>query len=234
MLDSRYAFAWRCASATGTAALACVLAISAGSATGQTTVKTPPPTPTQTLSPAPTPSPTQPAAIAGAASQVDTAPLWSSLSQAQQTALRPLAPFWREITPNRKRKWLALSANFSKLSPSEQVVLHGRMTEWAMLSNTERNRARLNFAETRSLSSEEKKAQWEAYQALSPTQKQQLARQAPNSPRIGAAATVTTRTPGKLAAVPVTRSSTGANHSKKPEQRPLVPARPASAAQPGS
>lgn len=136
------------------------------------------------------------------------APEWKALSAAQQAALAPLAPIWREIDANRKRKWIALSANYDKLSASEQATLHLRMGDWARLSTAERNRARLNFAESSSLSSEEKKAHWEAYQALSPAQKHQLARQATNRPPIGAAPAITERRTGKLAAVPVTRSNT--------------------------
>ncbi len=115
------------------------------------------------------------------------------MSAAQQTALQPLAPIWTQISSNRKRKWIALSARFSKLSAAEQATLHGRMAEWATLSNIERNRARLNFTETRSLSSEEKKIHWDSYQALSPTQKQQLARQAANRAPLGAAPAVAAR-----------------------------------------
>ncbi len=143
----------------------------------------------------------------------DSPPTWASLNGSQQAALRPLAPIWSQITPGRKRKWIALSANYGRLSPAEQAILHGRMTEWAMLSTAERNRARLNFAETRNLSSQEKKAQWEAYQALTPAQKQQLAGQAAKAPTTGAAPAVTSRGRGKLASVPVTRPEKGLDHA---------------------
>jgi len=146
----------------------------------------------------------------------DSPPTWASLNGSQQAALRPLAPIWSQITPGRKRKWIALSANYGRLSPAEQAILHGRMTEWATLSAAERNRARLNFAETSNLSRQEKKAQWEAYQALTPSQKQQLAGQAAKAPPIGAAPAVTSRSRGKLASVPVTRPEKVLDHAAAP------------------
>ncbi len=158
-------------------------------------------------------------------------PAWSTLSAAQQAALKPLAPVWNEISANRKQKWIALSANFSKLTPAEQSTLHARMGEWAALSPNERNRARLNFAESRALSGEEKKAQWAAYQALTQDQKQKLAAQAASNQAKGAAPAVIERAPGKLASVPVTRSDANAASAKgagRPETRPsaAAPSRP--------
>jgi len=157
-------------------------------------------------------------------------PAWTTLSESQQAALKPLAPIWNDIGSNRKRKWIALSANFAKLSAAEQATLHGRMGEWAALSAVARNRARLNFAETRTLSSQEKVTQWEAYQALSPEQKQQLAAQAGGNRGSGAAPAVIRRAPGKLAAVPVTRSETGTPQSTGQPHQAAAPAMPASGA----
>ncbi len=137
-----------------------------------------------------------------------TKPEWARLTAAQQAALKPLAPAWSGISEPQKRKWIALSQNYPNLSAAEQATLHGRMSEWAGLSAAQRNQARLNFAQTKSLSTEEKKAQWQAYQALSPEQKKQLAAGA-QSKAAGAAPAVTPIAPNKLAAVPVTRSEAG-------------------------
>lgn len=155
---------------------------------------------------------------------------WSTLNASQQEALRPLAPIWSRISQNSKHKWIALSSKYGKLSADEQATLHGRMAEWATLSNSERNRARLNFSETRSLSSAEKKAQWEAYQALSPAQKQHLAQEAAKRPHTGAAPAVSARSRGKLAAVPTTRSQTGPRGATAPINRASHPVPAASAA----
>ena len=136
---------------------------------------------------------------------VSTKPAWSELTPAQQVALSPLASAWNGINEAQKRKWIAMSQNYPGLSAAERTTLHGRMTEWATLSPAQRNQARLNFAQTKQLSTEEKKTQWQAYQALSPEQKSQLASRAqPKAP--GAAPALTLVSPNKLAAVPITRS----------------------------
>ena len=133
-------------------------------------------------------------------------PSWSKLTPAQQVALAPLAPAWSGISEGQKRKWIALSQNFLGLSEAERKTLHGRMTDWAGLSAAQRIQARLNFAETKQLSTEEKKTQWQAYQALSDEQKKQLATAATRPKATGAAPAVTPVASNKLAVVPITRS----------------------------
>ena len=150
------------------------------------------------------------AAAKGAASRPAAAiaserPDWPDLTSSQRTALNPLMSSWSGMSAAQKRKWIALSQNFPKLSPAERDTLHLRMNEWAALSPVQRNQARQNFAQTKQLSSEEKRAQWQAYQALSPAEKQQLAAGA-LSPAGGAALAPTPVAPNKLATVPITRS----------------------------
>ena len=127
-----------------------------------------------------------------------TKPEWKELSTAQQMALKPLANIWNPLSETHKRKWLAISANFHKLPAAEQGKLQERMTEWVALSPVQRNQARLNFAKTTELSPAEKQAKWEAYQALSPEEKQKLAERAPKPPA-GAATTVKPVPKAKLA-----------------------------------
>jgi hypothetical protein len=100
-----------------------------------------------------------------------------------------------------KRKWLALSQNFSQLSTDEQATLQGRMREWTALSPQKRTAARLNFAGVQKLPQEDKKAKWEAYQALSPEAKQKLAALQP-LPVAGAAPTVKPLNTNKLVTPP--------------------------------
>ena len=73
------------------------------------------------------------------------------------------------------------------------------------VQHEQRAQARLNFGKTKELSRqltpEEKKARWEAYQALSPEEKQKLAAKASPNPT-GAATAVKPVSPQKLAAVP--------------------------------
>lgn len=103
--------------------------------------------------------------------------LWQNLSYSQKKALAPLAPHWAQISPAQKNKWLAMSNNFDNLSPQEQATLHNRMADWASLSPQQRAQARLSFNETKTLAADQKKSQWEAYQALSQDDRKKLAAQ---------------------------------------------------------
>ena len=154
---------------------------------------------------APTAGPAKPAVAKAQSPVAATRPGWSELTPAQQVALAPLASAWSGISEGQKRKWIAMSQNYPGLSAAERTTLHGRMTEWAALSPAQRNQARLSFAQTKQLSTEEKKTQWQAYQALSPEQKSQLASSA-QPKALGAAPAVTPVAPNKLAVVPITRS----------------------------
>lgn len=113
---------------------------------------------------------------------------WVTLTTSQQQSLAPLAGTWNTLSPAHQRKWLTLSHNFPKLAPAEQQVLHSRMREWAALSTKQRAQARLNFGEAKELSAAEKKALWEAYQALPPEEKRKLAAGAQPKPPTTAAA----------------------------------------------
>jgi len=99
---------------------------------------------------------------------------WQSLSKRQKQALAPLSEEWHELTAHQRQKWLTLSKNFLQLSDEEQMTLHSRMREWAALSPRQRSQARFHFNTTQSLSSQDKRAQWEAYQALSDQEKDKL------------------------------------------------------------
>ncbi len=110
-------------------------------------------------------------------------PLWSELTLLQQLALQPLAPEWSSLTAAHKRKWLALSRNYEKMTPEEQNVLHSRMAGWATLTRQQRAQARLTFAEVKQIPAEERRAKWAAYQALSEEERRALAERAPAKPR---------------------------------------------------
>jgi hypothetical protein len=132
-----------------------------------------------------------------------TKPLWNELTPAQQQALAPLSGKWDTVSEAQKRKWLALSQNFPKMSGAEQEKLHSRMSEWVGLSPQQRTQARLGFGETQRLAVDDKKAKWEAYQALSPEEKRKLAASAPRAPATAAA--VKPVAPEKLAGIPKPR-----------------------------
>jgi len=134
-------------------------------------------------------------------------PLWMDLTEAQQQALAPLAQLWPTMNEPHKRKWLAISQNFGQLSSDEQATVQGRMREWAALSPQQRSAARLNYADAKQLLQDDKKAKWEAYQALSPEAKQKLAAQQPIQPVLGAAPAVKPVPAAKLAIPPSANSN---------------------------
>ncbi|MDP3759993.1 MAG: DUF3106 domain-containing protein [Ramlibacter sp.] len=140
------------------------------------------------------------ASAAKANGKQPTKPLWTELTEAQRQALAPLAPKWDTVSEAQKRKWLALSQNYPRMSGAEQELLHSRMTEWAALSPQQRTQARLNFGEAKQISPDDKKAKWEAYQALPPEEKRKLAAGAAKPPATAAA--VKPVPADKLATVP--------------------------------
>ena len=134
-------------------------------------------------------------------------PLWMDLSESQQQALSPLAQLWPTMTEPHKRKWLAISQNFGQLSADEQTTVQGRMREWAALSPQQRSAARLNYADAKQLLQDDKKAKWEAYQALSPEAKQKLASQQSLPSLKGAAPAVKPVSPTKLTPPPAANAN---------------------------
>ena len=180
------------------------------------------------------PAPSKPS-TAGATSTVaiqksEAKPTWQELTPAQQQSLKPLAANWSGIGEGQKRKWLALSKNYPSLPAPEQAKLRSRMTEWVSLSQEQRTQARLNFAETKKLSPDEKSANWQAYQALSLEDRQKLTANATPKPA-GAAAAIKPVAPQKLATVPSTRQSTrmaagGASGTLSVDQNTLLPRAP--------
>ncbi|MHB1200658.1 MAG: DUF3106 domain-containing protein [Polaromonas sp.] len=166
---------------------------------------------------------TKPAAAAASKPSVATPPKpsdagqsWAELTPMQQQALNPLGSRWNTISEAQKRKWLKISKNYPLLSPEEQATLHSRMHEWVSLSPQQRAQARLNFGKTKELSrqltAEEKKAKWQAYQALSAEEKQKLAAKASPEPK-GTATAVKPVAPQKLAAV--------SPHPNRPASKPV-------------
>lgn len=131
-------------------------------------------------------------------------PLWKDLTPAQQQSLKPLAANWPSLGEAHKRKWLAMSQNYTALPVAEQQKLHSRMVQWGSLSPQQRTTARLNFAESNKLTPQDKAENWRAYQALSPDDRQKLAAKAQIATP-GAAAAVKPVPLQKLANVPSTR-----------------------------
>jgi hypothetical protein len=167
-----------------------------------------------------------------------TKPLWVELTPAEQQALVPLAPKWDTLSETQKRKWLALSQNFPRMSGAEQAKLHSRMTEWVALSPQQRTQARLNFGQTQQLSPDDKKAKWEAYQALPPEEKSKLAARAAKPPATAAAVKPVPTDKLAITPKPVNRHTAPAPRvavAPPPVERPALSAsQPAAPASPSS
>jgi hypothetical protein len=129
---------------------------------------------------------------------------WLSLTKAQKVALAPLENSWPSLSAGSREKWRVIAKTFPDLAAPEQEKLHSRMAEWAALSPKDRELARLNFAQSKSVTKSDRAANWEAYQALSPDEREQLAQRAKRK-TVGAAIAVKPVAPDKLTAVPVTR-----------------------------
>ncbi|MDB5929358.1 MAG: putative transrane protein [Polaromonas sp.] len=167
------------------------------------------------------------AAVTATGSPASSGPAWSELSPLQQKALAPLASSWNTgMSEAQKRKWLEISKNYAALPPEGQATLNSRMSDWVSLSPQQRAQARLNFGKTKELSKqltpEEKKAKWEAYQALSPEERQKLASKASPKPT-GAATAIKPVSPQKLAVLPAQAASRPGN---KPAPK-IMPSPPA-------
>ena len=177
---------------------------------------------------------TAPAASSTMPTQTATSTVaWNRLTPLQQQALKPLAASWQSISEPQRLKWLAISKNYPSLPPAEQVTMHGRMNEWVALSPVQRAEARLNFAKTKELSAqltpEEKLSKWQAYQALSPAEKESLASKAGPKP-IGAAVAVRPVPPQKLVGVaPHSQSASAPAKPLAPATAATVATKPANA-----
>jgi Protein of unknown function (DUF3106) len=103
---------------------------------------------------------------------------WSSLTPAQQTALQPLQDSWTSIDGVHKRKWVEIAERFPSLTAADQARIQGRMAHWAQLTPSERWQTRLNYLQAQQIQASQRSTQWEAYQALTPEQREQLAAKA--------------------------------------------------------
>lgn len=159
-------------------------------------------------------------AATAAAVATESGPPWGTLNTAQKLALYPLAERWALISEVQKRRWLSLATNFAALPAEEQAKFHERMTDWASLSAQQRNQARLNYAVTNRLAPDDKRAQWEAYQALSDEEKRALAAIAAPKPK-GAATALRPVSPKKLAQVPAATQASP-NRPNPPKIPPVI------------
>ena len=121
---------------------------------------------------------TVPAAPVTAPARLLPAPNWSALSTAQRQILAPLQADWNELDAARKSQWLEVASRFASLAPDDQARMQERMRDWARLSPAQRQEARIGFQVAKKIDADARQAKWEAYQALPPEQRQQLAEKA--------------------------------------------------------
>jgi len=114
-------------------------------------------------------------AVLSNTSASSSSPKWADLSAKQQLALRPLLDLWPEMSEIQKKKWLALTSNFSDLNSKDQEKLQARMSQWSVLSPQQRAQARVIFAQVQQFQGDERLNKWQEYQALDPEKKSQLA-----------------------------------------------------------
>lgn len=167
---------------------------------------------------------------ANTAASAQSAPVshaWQQLTPRQKQALAPLGAQWGALTGQQQSKWLALSQNFAQLSVAEQITIHARMADWVALSPQQRTLARLNFNKLQNLPKEDKKAKWEAYQALSPEEKRLLSA-GTGAPAKSAAPTAKPQDAHRIVQTPMrAEGSTSRTLSTDLNRKTLLPRSPA-------
>lgn len=154
---------------------------------------------------------------------------WHQLTSQQKLALAPLGAQWSALTPQQQSKWLAISHNFAQMSVAEQITMHDRMSDWVALSPQQRNLARLNFNKLQALPKEDKKAKWEAYQALPTEEKRLLSSGSPPPPK-SAAPTAKPLAPHRVVQTPIPSAAQKSSPSPEINRKTLLPKAPAMAA----
>jgi hypothetical protein len=134
------------------------------------------------------------------ASALAPAPTWDMLTPDQQQLLAPLQRDWSKLGPTQRSKWLNATPMLATLPQPELARLHERMRDWAKLTPAERRDARVGFQVAKQVDAEQRQAKWEAYQALSPEKRQQLADKA--AARRQAQTMAASPSPKPLAAAP--------------------------------
>lgn len=181
----------------------------------------------QTSLPTPNDGATASAITNGAANKppITTSSAWRQLTPMQRQALAPLGAQWSALSPQQQAKWLTLSKNFTQLTVAEQITMHSRMSDWVDLSPQQRNLARLNFNQLQNLPKEDKKAKWEAYQAL-PTDEKRLLSAGTASQAKSAAPTIKPLEAHRQVQTPVKASAGGTAQTAVIDRKTLLPRPP--------
>ena len=122
-------------------------------------------------------SPRAPAAVRPAP-KPEEGPRWQKLRPAQRDALKPLQQEWAGIDASSKLKWMQLADRMPEMHVEERSRVQDRMSDWAKLTPAERGQARLRYQEAKQVPPSDRRSRWDAYQALPPEQKDELAARA--------------------------------------------------------
>lgn len=121
---------------------------------------------------------------------------WATLNGVEREVLATLESDWTRMDTAGQQKWLKLAGRFASLRPEDQVRIRARMAEWSRLTPVERMLARQQFLDSRDWPARDRQERWQAYQALSPEQRQTLAESAlARSAAASAAASPSRRVP---------------------------------------
>jgi hypothetical protein len=180
---------------------------------------------------APTPAASSQAPRTKPAVGAEQGPAWATLKPAQRSALKPLERDWSGIDGLRKRKWLEIAERYPSMSPEDQARLQTRMAEWAALTPLERGQVRLNYQEAKQAPAQNRQASWDAYQALAPEQRRELAdRAAPMAtsasragPNATKTATAAAQAPSRTFDGPQPKSNTVPNPALAALPKPVAP-----------
>jgi len=101
-------------------------------------------------------------------------PLWTDLDSSQQQVLAPFAAQWNALPLSEKRAWAELASRFPKMPAEEKSRVERRIVQWAALTPEQRRLARANYRLAQAAPKEDRLAEWENYQTLTPEQRSVL------------------------------------------------------------
>jgi len=96
---------------------------------------------------------------------------WSQLTAEQRQILAPFQQQWDSWPPADKRSWIVLANRFPQLSDAQQQRARNRISEWASLTGEQRTTVRNNIKLSRERKPNERSAEWNRYQQMTPEQK---------------------------------------------------------------
>jgi Protein of unknown function (DUF3106) len=103
---------------------------------------------------------------------------WQDLTQSQQETLQALKQDWNNLTEDKKIIFYVLSKRILQLDKRNITIFKDRIQKWSLLSPEERREVRDSYLASLEISQNVRIKAWNAYQELTPDEKQLLERQA--------------------------------------------------------